>query len=157
MDSCRCRCSGKAAGEYWRPGITSKPVKLQRPGSGYRVQSLSEETWPPDSEFRVRGAPGSAPFGNRCRLARRVIEPIARKVLRTVEIGANASQPSGRVAECRRAVRNIRQVDILAQIHPMTDSNATQHCPAPTARAVQGESMGIGRFQVTLWTGAYSR
>jgi len=27
-------------GEDWRPRITSKAVKLQRPGSGYRVQSL---------------------------------------------------------------------------------------------------------------------
>jgi hypothetical protein len=27
--------------------MASKPVKLQRPGKGHRVQSLRERTWPP--------------------------------------------------------------------------------------------------------------
>ena len=39
-----------------RPRTASKPVKLQRPGPGRRVQSLPERTWPPASCQRETSA-----------------------------------------------------------------------------------------------------
>jgi hypothetical protein len=38
---------GGGAEKAQRPRVTSKPVKLQRPVQGYRVQSFPRGTWPP--------------------------------------------------------------------------------------------------------------